>query len=102
MNAVLLDPTTLEELEFNRSFCPSVTLTAPLTDDPQELLALLTVNPRAAASGKTTRSCRPDHKCTSSKLLPAASMSEPSTVRRSSDCFQAPHGGRCADGRGWQ
>ena len=41
MNAVLLDPTTPEELEFNRAFCPSVTLHAPVTDDPQELLALL-------------------------------------------------------------
>lgn len=41
MRAVLVDPTTPEELEFNRPFCPSVTLTAPLTDDPQELMALL-------------------------------------------------------------
>ena len=41
MNAVLIDPTTPEELEFNRAFCPSVTLTAPVTDEPQELLALL-------------------------------------------------------------
>lgn len=41
MRAVLVDPTTPEELEFNRPFCPSVMLTAPLTDDPQELMALL-------------------------------------------------------------
>jgi lactate dehydrogenase-like 2-hydroxyacid dehydrogenase len=41
MKAVLIDPTTPEELEFNRAFCPSVTLTAPVTDDSEELLHLL-------------------------------------------------------------
>lgn len=41
MHAVLIDPTTPEDLTYCAQFCPHVTLQAPVTGDPQELRVLL-------------------------------------------------------------
>lgn len=57
LKAVILDPTSPDDLAFNQQFCPSVKLLAPTTDDAAELAQLLPgasviVSKRRAVTGE--------------------------------------------------